>query len=70
MPQTSQRAASYISDLKQQLNVSNFEELREARTAPRPDLPPRIPAGNDCSAQGIERRRQLLREAGCAKGFP
>jgi len=64
MPQSSEQTMLFLKGLKHDLNIHDFrEKLKESGS--RPPLPKRIPAGNDHTADGLEKRRTLLRDAGC-----
>jgi hydroxymethylglutaryl-CoA reductase (NADPH) len=65
MPQSSEQTQSFIDDVKHNIAVSDFFERMKNMTANENPLPKRIPAGNNCSAAGLEKRRSCLRNAGC-----
>lgn len=65
MPQSSKQTLHFIDGLKQSLHISDFrEKLNDDAWAEKP-LPDHIPAGNDFSSEGLEIRRNFLRESGC-----
>jgi hydroxymethylglutaryl-CoA reductase (NADPH) len=65
MPQSSEQTVLFLNGLKQDLHISDFREKLKAQTSAANPLPKRIPAGNDHSDAGLEKRRDMLREAGC-----
>jgi len=65
MPQSSKQTELFTNELKQTLNVDEFRERLKGRAESASPLPERVPAGNDCSQAGLERRRSFLRERGC-----
>jgi hydroxymethylglutaryl-CoA reductase (NADPH) len=65
MPQSAIQTEQYAQELKKNHIIDDFKSRLEERTRnPQPE-PERIPSGNDCSAAGVERRRDYLRERGC-----
>jgi hydroxymethylglutaryl-CoA reductase (NADPH) len=64
MPQSSNQTAQFLTRLKEDLGTENLKERLRGEDICSQPLPPRIPAGNDFSDAGIEKRRQLLRETG------
>ncbi|MDF7799913.1 hydroxymethylglutaryl-CoA reductase [Pontiellaceae bacterium B1224] len=64
MPQSSEQTVHFLKGLKHDLHIHDFhEKLRsENETVP---LPKRIPAGNDFTEAGLEKRRDVLRDAAC-----
>ena len=65
MPQTSEQTLQFLNSLKQELNIRRFSDKLKNGHAPEKPLPERVPLGNDHSVQGLEQRRNFLREAGC-----
>lgn len=63
MPQSSEQTVLFLKRLKEELNITDFRE--RIRLSDSNPLPPRIPAGNDHTEEGLEKRRQVLREANC-----
>jgi hydroxymethylglutaryl-CoA reductase (NADPH) len=63
MPQSSEHTSQFINSLKQDLHIGDLKEKLSHATPP--PLPPRIPAGNDCTESGLEKRRDFLRAAEC-----
>jgi len=63
MPQSASQTKSYAEELRSsQVIAALRKRLDECASQP---LPERIPAGNDCSKEGVDRRRACLRAAGC-----
>ncbi len=65
MPQSSQQTTVFLDALKQDLNIEDFKEKLKEKHSDAPPLPARIPAGNDSSLEGVNKRRKFLRESGC-----
>lgn len=65
MPQSSKETLLFLDGLKHDLNIGDFREKLEEQNTPPVVLPKRIPSGNDHTDTGLEKRRALLREAGC-----
>ena len=65
MPQSLKQTALFLKNLKQDLNIKDFEEKTKERKIDATPLPGRIPAGNDCSKTGLEKRREFLRSSAC-----
>lgn len=65
MPQSAIQTEQYAKELRQSHAIDDFRSRLEERTLNPPPLPERIPSGNDCSPEGVERRRDYLRERGC-----
>lgn len=63
MPQSSEQTVLFLKGLKEDLHISDFRErIKHRDTSP---LPKRIPAGNDHTAGGLEKRREVLRKLDC-----
>jgi hydroxymethylglutaryl-CoA reductase (NADPH) len=65
MPQSAKQTAQFLKDLKQTLNTHDFKARLESGKTNAAPIPGRVPAGNDCSRSGVEKRRAFLRDAGC-----
>jgi hydroxymethylglutaryl-CoA reductase (NADPH) len=65
MPQSSEQTVHFLKGLKHDLDIQDFQEKAEQEDADGIPLPKRIPAGNDYSNAGLEKRREMLRETGC-----
>ena len=65
MPQSSKQTSSFLNNLKHDLNIEDFKEKLRPQNIHGGSLPGRIPAGNDHSPAGLEKRRQFLRDANC-----
>lgn len=65
MPQSSEQTARFLNGLRQDLCVHNLKEMLTPQSPEKTPLPSRIPAGNDCTTAGLEKRREFLRESGC-----
>jgi len=65
MPQSAHQTELYTSELRRSHAIEDYQQrLAKMDNALLP-LPDRIPTGNDCSPDGVERRRAFLREQGC-----
>jgi len=65
MPQSSKQTALFVNGVKQDLNIQDFRDKLKNEPSHVTPLPGRIPAGNDHSKEGLEKRRAFLRDSGC-----
>lgn len=63
MPQSLYRSQLIFEHLKTTLG-DNFKELLRPILPEEKELPPRIPGGNDFTAEGLEKRRDFLKSMG------
>lgn len=65
MTQSSTETARFLDSVRGQLNVENLQAFRSRTEGGAAPLPPRVPGGNDFSAEGIAKRRDFLRRNAC-----
>ncbi len=64
MPQSADRIEHYLSGLEEAIEATPLLRQRQEQPAAEAPLPKRIPAGNDATQAGLEKRREFLRQQG------
>lgn len=65
MPRSAIQAEQHMNDFTKNHARDALKKRKDAFSKDNPPLPERIPAGNDCSPAGVEKRRTHLRNMGC-----